>query len=60
LTYEHVARAGQVDITLTSLDDAPQIEPRAHIWVEDKVPWLCIDDGLPQYQTTATADAVKQ
>lgn len=60
LTYEHVDRAGQIDITLASLDDAPQIEPRAHIWVEDKVAWLSIDDGLPQYQTTATAGAVKQ
>jgi hypothetical protein len=59
LTYEHADRAGQIDITLTSLDDASQIEPRAHIWIQDKVPWLCIDDDLPQYQTTASAGAVK-
>lgn len=59
LTYEHADRAGQIDITLTSLDDASQIEPRAHIWIQDKVPWLCIDDDLPQYRTTASAGAVK-
>lgn len=59
LTYGHADRAGQIDITLTSLDDASQIEPRAHIWIQDKVPWLCIDDDLPQYQTTASAGAVK-
>jgi hypothetical protein len=59
LTYEHADRAGQIDITLTSLDDASQIEPRAHIWIQDKVSWLCIDDDLPQYRTTASAGAVK-
>jgi hypothetical protein len=49
ITYEHVARPGEIDVTLASLGDPADLRPTVHIWVEDKVPWLKIDDGLPQY-----------
>lgn len=52
LTYEHESRAGEIDVTLTSFDDPSVFSPKAHIWVEDKLPWVGIDDGLPQYQKT--------
>jgi hypothetical protein len=54
LTYEHVRRGGDVDITTTSFDDPSLFPPRVHIWVEDKAPWLSIGDELPQYQKTVT------
>lgn len=56
LTYEHEDRKGQIDVTLTSFDDPSQFSPKAHIWVEDKLPWVNIDDGLPQYARTITSD----
>ncbi len=56
LTYEHEDRAGQVDITPTSFDDDAFFEPVAHIWVEDKLPWIRLADDLPQYRTTVSAD----
>ena len=56
LTYEHQDREGQIDVTLTSFDDPSQFSPQAHIWVEDKLPWVNIDDGLPQYARTVTSD----
>jgi hypothetical protein len=56
LTYEHEARAGQIDITLTSFDDPSQFAPEAHIWVEDRLPWVCIDDGLPQFEKTVSTN----
>jgi hypothetical protein len=52
ISYQHVARPGEVDITLASLDDCSSFKPVAHIWVEDKLPWLKIADDLPQYQKT--------
>ena len=55
LTYEHANRAGEVDVTLTSFDDPAAFSPAAHIWVEDKLPWVEISDGLPQYQKTVSA-----
>ena len=49
ITYEHSDRDGQIDVNLTSFDDPAMFSPSAHIWVEDKLPWVSIDDGLPQY-----------
>ena len=56
LTYEHEDRAGQIDVTLTSFDDPSEFSPSAHIWVDDKLPWVTIDDGLPQYGQWVVAD----
>jgi hypothetical protein len=55
LTYSWEKRPGEIDIALSSLDDTRGIEPEAHIWVEDKVPWLDVNDGLPHYRTTVSA-----
>jgi hypothetical protein len=52
ITYQHVERPGELDITLASLDDPASFTPVAHIWVEDKLPWLKIADDLPQYRKT--------
>ena len=49
ITYENENRPGEIDITLNSLDEPGQPVLRAHIWTEDKQPWLTIDDGLPVY-----------
>lgn len=53
LTYEHVDRAGQIDVTLASLEDPAAVRPRSHIWVEDKLPWVEIGDDLPQFSRKA-------
>lgn len=49
LTYQHEDRADEVDVTIPTLDDPEQLEPECHIWVSDKLPWLRLEDGLPQY-----------
>lgn len=51
LTYQNVLRSGEIDFTLVSLEDSSMYAPKAHIWVEDKLPWVKINDGLPQYPT---------
>jgi hypothetical protein len=56
LTYEHSDRKDQIDVTLASFEDPSVISPRAHIWVEDKLPWVVIGDDLPQYSRTAAQD----
>ena len=55
LTYSWSGRPGEIDITLASLDDSTGITPEAHIWVQDKVPWLVIDDDLPRYKATVSS-----
>lgn len=49
LTYRHEARPDEIDVTLATLDEPALIEPAAHLWVADKLPWLRIGDQLPQY-----------
>lgn len=58
LTYWCEQRPREIDVALSSLDDATGIEPAAHIWVSDKVSWLAIEDDLPKYRTTVTAGAL--
>lgn len=53
LTYEIDKRPGQIDVTLTSFDDPSQFSPRAHIWIEDKLPWVEIRDDLPRFEKNA-------
>jgi hypothetical protein len=40
---------GLVGVPMGSLDDDPQFEPRAHIFVDSKAPWFTIADPLPQH-----------
>ena len=49
LTYRHDARADEMDVTLASLDEPAALAPQMHVWVGDKLPWLAITDGLPQF-----------
>jgi hypothetical protein len=49
LTYRHEARAEEIDVTLASLDEPAALAPRMHVWVGDKLPWLAITDGLPEF-----------
>ena len=49
LTYRHEARAGEIDVTLATLDDPTLVPPRMHVWVADKLPWVVVADDLPQH-----------
>lgn len=54
LTYHHGARAEEIDVTLASLDDPTILKPERHIWMQDELPWVVVNDGLPQFVTTAS------
>jgi hypothetical protein len=44
--------ANTVEIALAAFDQFKQldcIQPDAHIYIESKVPWLTLNDNLPQY-----------
>lgn len=49
LTYEQIAE-DSIDIAVATLDDPGSVTPTSHIWVSDKLPWVNISDGLPEYQ----------
>jgi len=50
MTYAHDARPEEVDVALAALDEASAVAPEYHIWVADKLSWLTLGDGLPQYR----------
>ena len=39
-----------VGVALATFDDRNAFAPTEHIWVSEKIAWVRIDDGLPQYQ----------
>ena len=51
ITYTNEGRPEDIDVTLSTLDDPAILPPRAHIWVEDKLPWVSIGDDVPAYPT---------
>lgn len=50
LTYENDSRPGEIDLTLNTLDEPATPVLRAHVWTEDKQPWMQICDDLPVYK----------
>lgn len=38
-----------IAVALGTLDDPNALAPGSHIWVEQKVAWVKIEDGLPQF-----------
>ena len=52
LTYRHAGRAGEVDVTLATLDEASSAAPIDHVWMEDALAWDQPRDGLPQWPRT--------
>jgi len=38
-----------VDVNIGLLDKPELVPPASHVWVEDEVPWLHIQDHLPRY-----------
>jgi hypothetical protein len=36
-------------VALATFDDRNAFSPTEHIWVSEKIAWLKLDDGLPQY-----------
>lgn len=49
LSYRHDRRPAEIDLTLAALDDPAALTPAYHLWTEHKLPWVRLDDGLPQY-----------
>jgi hypothetical protein len=41
-----------VGVALAIFDDRNAFAPTEHIWVSEKIAWVRLDDGLPQYQET--------
>ncbi len=50
LTYRHDGDPGFIDVTTASLDLPNEVPPTHHVWLEDKVGWESVNDGLPRFE----------
>jgi hypothetical protein len=50
LTYRDDEDADCIDVTTASLDRPDEFPPTRHIWLEDKLAWENVDDGLPRFE----------
>jgi hypothetical protein len=49
LQFIRATRPNTFALALGTQDDDPGVRPSMHIHIETKVPWLDINDGLPQH-----------
>jgi hypothetical protein len=54
LFFETDEEPDLVDITTATLDRVDEIAPTNHIWVDSKLAWVRIDDGLPAHARDRT------
>ena len=49
LTFDNVASPDKISLTIATLDDPAPFAPQAHIYADDQLPWLNLDDHLPRH-----------
>ena len=49
LTFSSRRFPGELDVTAGSLDEPSRVAPKADIYVGTKLPWVALDDDLPNY-----------
>jgi hypothetical protein len=52
LFFEDSKDSENIDFTIASLDDPTPFAPQKAILLEDKSPWVVIDEWLPSFQKT--------
>ncbi len=57
LTYEADHYPGEVHVTVGTLDDPEDFPPGGHVWTEDQLPWLRLDDHLPRRRRTGREES---
>ncbi|QBF84252.1 GFA family protein [Shewanella maritima] len=56
LTFRDTRHASYFTLTVTSLDDASKVQPTYHIYTDDQLPWLKIDDNARRYRQGQTKE----
>ncbi|MGZ6442469.1 MAG: GFA family protein [Pseudobdellovibrionaceae bacterium] len=51
LFFKYLDRTDQIYITATSLDNPNSVKPNMHIWIQRKLSWLHLNDGIPTEET---------
>src|SRR5688572_30295031 len=57
LTFLSGQEAAEIDVTVCSFDDPAIVTPADHTWVEDRLSWIHLADGLPAYERARPTSA---
>jgi len=49
ITFRSRRAPGEIDVTLATLDDAHAHPADRHVFVKDRLPWLHLDEELPEH-----------
>jgi hypothetical protein len=52
LFFEDTKDSDAIDVTIASLDDPAPFAPQKAIFLEDKLPWVMVNESLPSFLTT--------
>jgi len=52
LFFEDNEDSDTIDFTIASLDDPAPFAPQKAIWLEDKLPWVTVDESLASFPKT--------
>jgi hypothetical protein len=53
ITFESERFPGEVHITVGSLDRPGDMPPQVHVFTEERIAWLHLDDDLPKHAKTS-------
>ena len=57
LFFEERKDSDTIDVAIASLDDPKPFAPEKAIWLEDKLPWVKLDESLPSFSKSSQAQA---
>ena len=52
----HWIEDDEIWLTIGTLDHPEAVTPQGHIFIEEKIPWVRLDDGLPRYYKFSSGD----
>ena len=55
MTMHETVLDDRVQVTLGSLDHPERVRPDDHVWTQEQLPWLKIDDDRPRFARISTA-----
>ena len=53
LTYASDRWPGEIHLFASTFDTPGDLKPRAHVFVAERLPWVHLADGLPEFATTS-------
>ena len=56
LSYQAERWPGEIHLTISSLDQPEDFPPTAHVFTEERIPWLDLGDDLPRHPRSAGDD----